>query len=781
MAHQPACLPDVQSDLPFALLVEQMRQGAVVLDGTARIVYANPRFLEMIGLKREDLVARPLSGLVAPFECDDFLACLRQARTGVGRCGMSLRHSNGTVFPSEISVYGLATNGASADAAVPTYAVLFQDPPESNAELSAAIDSFLQIEERFRLATEALHGLVYEVDAQTQVVKHSAGLFELLGFRPDEVPQHTEWWRERIHPDDFREQLARFRQEVVQHPTNFASEYRIRHRNGEYLWVWDNSRLIYDSQGQLSRLVGCVLSIEGRKRAEQTAFETRRFLERVADVVPAILYIYDVDKQGVAYTNRHVNSVLGYSLEQFLALGNRLATELMHPDDQPAFAEFLAKILQAADGEFVSFGHRLRHADGSWRWFLSESAVLTRNSDGRPTQILGAAADITELKRAEEALRAADRRKDDFLAILGHELRNPLAGIVGAVEVLNAIGGKSTDCQEMRDLISRQARLMQRLIDDLLDVARIARGKISLERERIDLRQLVAEVCRDTHREFEQGRLTLQLDLGRQPIWCLADRERMRQVFVNLLQNACKFTDSGGSIRVGMSRDSAAGQARIEITDTGIGIDADVLSRLFEPFAQADRTLDRSRSGLGLGLALVRGIVELHGGQIQAHSEGRGKGSHFQVTLPMISVETTNDSPPRPATPAPALHPLRVLVIDDRRDAALPAQRLLQRAGHEVQVANDGPSGIAQAKTFLPDVVLCDIGLPQMDGYEVARVMRSDQRLAGTYLIAATGYGHEDDRQRATAAGFDLHVAKPIDFDWLLELIQTRSQRSLPR
>jgi len=369
-------------------------------------------------------------------------------------------------------------------------------------------------------------------------------------------------------------------------------------------------------------------------------------------------------------------------------------------------------------------------------------------------------------------LQEADRRKDDFLAMLAHELRNPLGPIRNAVHVLQLAGPDNPTLTQAREMIDRQVTHMARLVDDLLDATRIARGKILVRKEGCDLRQIVVQTAEDYRSVFEASGIHFAVEAGEQPVWIQGDPTRLAQLIGNLLHNAHKFTDPEGRVKVSLSVDDTEQAARLTIQDTGIGIDRAVLARLFEVFTQADRSLDRSRGGLGLGLALVKGLVEMHGGNVRAASAGAGQGAEFTVTLPLSGTATAQ-------AVAGADDQLngkacRVLVIEDNRDAAESVRMLLALAGHEVQTAHTGQAGLETAHRFRPQVVLCDIGLPGgMNGYQVCRALREDPALASTYVIALTGYGRDEDQRQSHEAGFDLHLTKPVDYDVLRRAMAT--------
>jgi two-component system CheB/CheR fusion protein len=380
---------------------------------------------------------------------------------------------------------------------------------------------------------------------------------------------------------------------------------------------------------------------------------------------------------------------------------------------------------------------------------------------------------ITERKRAEQTLRDSDRRKSEFLAMLSHELRNPLAPVHNALWILeNAERGDQAAAA--RATLNRQVMHLTRIVDDLLDVTRVAGGRIELQKARTDLGDVVRRAVDDYRALFSSREVSLELRVEGGPLAVDADPVRLGQVLGNLLQNAAKFTAPGGRTDVLVGLDEP-GTALVRVRDDGAGIAPQLLHLVFEAFTQGETTLARSRGGLGLGLALVKGLVELHGGSVEARSDGPGHGAEFLVRMPLAPERPALNEPARAAVSA--MPQRRVLVVEDNVDAAETLEEMLRLWGHEVAVAHDGRAGVEKARTFEPDVVLCDIGLPVMDGYQVARAIRADPALAPTLLVAVTGYALAEDQRRAAAAGFDRHLGKPVAIDVIEDLLANAPKR----
>jgi PAS domain S-box-containing protein len=462
-----------------------------------------------------------------------------------------------------------------------------------------------------------------------------------------------------------------------------------------------------------------------------------------------------------------------------LAEGNRTMARMYGlDDDSEMLGARLGRFLPASDPHnlkylrsFVQSGYRLTgaeshevDAEGNPKFFLNNLIGIIEN--GSLVRVWGTQLDITEQKRLEDELRrraeeliGADRRKDQFLAMLAHELRNPLAPIRNAVELMRQVETLDPTFQPSREMVERQVKHLARLVDDLLDVSRITRGSIRLRKEAVDLGAIVQRAVEGTRSLIESRAHELSVDLPAEPVRLDADPTRLEQIVSNLLDNAAKYTMPGGRIWVSATRDRD--EAVIRVRDTGIGVPPDVLDRVFEPFVQSDGA--HSEGGLGVGLTLVRSLVEMHGGRVEAHSPGLGQGSEFIVRFPArLPVETAVPAP-QPATAAAPSRGLKVLVVEDNIDAAESLATLLRLWNHEVTVVHDGRSALDAARVQRPEVVLLDIGLPGLDGYQVARHLREDVGLDHALLVAMTGYGQPEDRRRSHEAGIHHHFVKPVE------------------
>jgi PAS domain S-box-containing protein len=642
-----------------------------------------------------------------------------------------------------------------------------QDSPVAQLQIPEARDG----DARLRLAIEEAGLATLDVDLPSGEALWSDSYFRLLGYPVDPAGRATyEMWSSRLHPEDRAGVLAALKR-AEREKTLFRCEHRVvRVSDGEVLWLEPRCRFLYDAAGKATRLVGVCLEITARKQAEERLAKQETQLELAMRIVG--LGIFDHD---------HVNNRLYWSgqmreihdvppgVEPELSL----LQEHLHPDDRESLqAAFAAAQDPQGPGTF-SAEYRILRSNGEVRWIVGRAQTFFtgEGAQRRPERTVGAEIDVTDRKRIEMDLRSADRRKDEFLATLSHELRNPLAPIRTAAQMLTVANLDREQLAWARQVIHRQVEHMARLLDDLLDVARITRGKLELRKERVDLGTIVDAAIESARPLITARKHGLTVDLSPQLPSLNADPVRLAQVLSNLLTNAAKYTDPPGRIAL-TARVVDEDTLRISVKDNGIGLSQAARAHIFQMFSQVEDAYSRSEGGLGIGLALVKGLVSLHGGTIEALSEGPGTGSEFVVTLP-IDHGYAGEEADAPAARGPSAVPStrRILVADDNQDAADSLAMLLQASGHEVRTAHGGESALSIASSFQPSVALLDIGMPDLDGYEVAKRIRSAPWGKGMHLIAVTGWGQEEDKRRALGAGFDFHLTKPIELHQLETLL----------
>jgi len=504
--------------------------------------------------------------------------------------------------------------------------------------------------------------------------------------------------------------------------------------------------------------------LEERGRYEETLRQNEeRFRLLVDGVKDHAIFILDRDGHVVSW-NGGAQSVYGYPSAEILGSHiSRFATPEDVERDIPGRA--LARAREV--GSHESEGWRIRK-DGTRFWVHAHLTAL-HDTDGQPRGFAKITRDLTARRRLE-AMQESEQQMNEFLAMLAHELRNPLAAIVNALGLMRD-DATARDPAELRTLIERQSMHLARIVDDLLDVSRITRGKIVLRKEIIDLNGLVAGAVASSRPLIDARRHQVKVELAPEEVPVDADSTRLAQIVVNLLSNAVKYTPEGGRLAVSVEREADC--AVLRVRDSGIGIAPELLPRVFDLFVQGQRSLDRVEGGLGIGLTIVKRLAELHGGTVAASTQGAGQGSEFSVRLPLARVPegSVRESVAPPRSVTPRLVSRHLLVVDDNRDAANTLAALLESMGHKVRTAYNGPEAITLAGEQPPDAVFLDIGLPGLNGYDVARAMRASPALAGTTLIAFTGYGHDEDRRRVREAGFDYHLIKPAGADQLAQIV----------
>jgi PAS domain S-box-containing protein len=611
-----------------------------------------------------------------------------------------------------------------------------------------------QSEERSRMLIEGVQDYaIFLVDVDGKVSSWNAGAERIQGYKPAEIiGKHisTFYPQEALDRDwparelESAARLGRFEDEG----------WRLR-KDGTRFWANVVITSLRGADGRLRGFSKITRDLSERReheeRLRQSEERFRLLLEGIADYA-----IFMLDAEGrVTSWNTGAERITGYAAEEVIG---QSFERFFTPEDIAAArpAEELRRAVlhrRATDR-----GWRMRN-DGT-RYWADVIVTSLHDSDGRLRGFTTVTRDLSERKRME-SLEAEGRQLTEFLAMLAHELRNPLAPIRNAAGIIGMQKDASRETLWARDVIERQSAQLTRLVDDLLDVSRITRGKLRLKGAPMDLNEALHRAIETVQPQIEARRQALQLTLSPKPLAVHGDLARLTQVVANLLGNASKYTQEGGEIRV--TTEERGGDALLSVRDNGVGIAPHVLERVFDLFAQGERTLERSEGGLGIGLTLARRIVQLHGGAIKAKSEGPGKGSEFTVSLPRLTLEQGEASGPTGEFELPTgMAPRSILVVDDNIDAAASMAMLLRLAGHAVTIAHEGNAALESASRQAPDVLLLDIGLPGMDGYEVARHLRARPEGRGVRIIALTGYGQEEDRRRSMEAGFDGHLVKPV-------------------
>jgi PAS domain S-box-containing protein len=634
--------------------------------------------------------------------------------------------------------------------------------------------------ELFRLLVEnATDYAIFLLDVEGNIASWNPGARQIKGYRADEIiGRHFSCF----YPQDAIDRgWPDHELKVAGIEGRFEDEgWRIR-KDGSRFWANVVITALKDEQGNLRGFSKITRDLTQRKAAEESALrlveettarrvaeENSRLIQEQRERLRVTLEsigdaVISTDAEGrVEFLNPAAQQLVGWdnaeasgrSLSEVFRVVNE---QTRQPVENPALRPLAEGIAVALANHSV-----LISRDGSERP-VDDSAAPIRDGRGDVVGSVLVFRDITERKQAEQALRDSDRRKDEFLATLAHELRNPLAPIRNSLQILKMPRVDAELVQQTRDVMERQVHHLVRLVDDLLDVSRVMRGKIELRREPVELATVFARAVEIAKPLIEVQGLTLEIVTPGESLLLDADPVRLAQVFGNLLTNAAKYTEASGQLWLTARREGQTAVASLR--DTGIGIAPDMLPHVFDLFVQADHVSTRAQGGLGIGLTLVKNLVEMHGGHVEAHSAGLGRGSEFIVQLPLTVRldEPVGDGDTRQLPPATTASGLRLLVVDDSHDVAKSLAMLLRLRGHEVRVAHDGPTALEIAREFHPDVVFLDIGMPRMDGNEVARRVRESPGLENVVLAALTGWGQPEDRRRTAEAGFNHHLVKPPD------------------
>ena len=729
----------------FRTLFETSVDGVLITRPDGTVIRANPAACRMLGRTEEEICRLGRDALVVGDErLHRFLA--ERARSGVAHGEVTHRRADGSAYLAETTSALVPTESGEVHAYV-----IFRDVSEHRRTREAL--------HRYELLAEHSRDvIIFFRRSDGRVLEANAAARTTYGYTRDELMQlSVRDLRAQPTHEELRSQMADADVRGIRFETTH------RRKDGSTFPVEVSSEGA-DVEGTRV-LISVIRDISDRRRLEAEREESEKRFRDMADNIPQLAWMANPDGS-IFWYNRRWYEYTGTNQEAMRGWGWR---HVHHPDHLGAVMRKWAAGI--ASGVAWEDTFPLRRHDGEYRWFLSR-ALPIKDEGGKVLRWFGTNTDITEQREAAQRLAEADRRKSEFIGVLSHELRNPLAPIGNSLAILDRVPPDSAQAHKARAVILRQTQHLTRLVDDLLDVNRISSGKIELRRARVDLRDIVRRACDDHRSLFDERHLDLRFEEPTGPVFVDADPTRIAQVVGNLLQNASKFSEPGAITIVIVHKHD--GQAELRVRDTGIGIDPAQVDRMFEPFVQAENTLARTRGGLGLGLALVKGLIELHGGTVSGHSEGAGRGAEFIVRLPLaLTAETSQVAAP----PRRTAHGRSVLVIEDNQDAGETLKDLLEIAGHRVWLACDGRTAVALAREHHPEVVICDIGLPDMSGYEVARKLRDDPAMQACWLVALTGYAQPDDRERAADAGFDAHLAKPPSIDALDAAVQGKGER----
>jgi len=620
---------------------------------------------------------------------------------------------------------------------------------EEMAERKQAEDALRESEERFRALVMASSDVVYRMSPDWSEMRQLHG----RNFIADTETTIRTWLQEYIPEEDQPGVLAAINH-AIQSKSIFEMEHRVRRVDGTIGWTASRAIPLLDADGAIVEWFGAASDITERKEAEEARRASAERFRFLAESMPQKIFTA-APNGDVDYFNQQWMEFTGLTFEQIRDWGWQ---QFIHPDDLEENVRRWKHSIETGDS--FELEHRCRRRDGEYRWHLSRAHAM-RDAEGRVLMWIGSNTDVDEVRRTVEELARASRAKDDFLAALSHELRTPLTPVLMTAAALETDTALPREVRDQFGMVRRNIELEARLIDDLLDLTRISHGKVQIHPAIVDLHQLLEQSAEIASNDGfgKQVRIVFALEAARRHV--TGDSARLQQVFWNIIKNALKFTAAGGRVTVS-TRNDDAGMIVVSVTDTGLGIRADVLPHIFEAFEQGEITFQQRFGGLGLGLAISRAIVEIHGGEIHAQSEGVGRGATFSVAL--ATVEEPKSIASLQSRPHPPRRARRLLVVEDHEETLTVLARLLQRRGHHVISARSMREGLAAAAKENFDAVVSDLGLPDGTGFELMEKLRAAHGLRG---IALSGYGMDEDLRRSREAGFGAHLTKPVDFGQL--------------
>jgi len=639
------------------------------------------------------------------------------------------------------------------------------DDPRARAEAQLRIS-----EDRFRYIFENAAVGIAEVGVDGRFVTVNTKLCEITGYSRAELLERS--FQEITHPDDLAADEALARRLASGEFQDYTMEKRYVRKDGSIVAVNLSASAVRAADGLLLHFIAIVEDISVRKAAEEALRSSEERFRSVFQHAATGIAITDIAGRFIQ-CNPAYEALVGYTSEE---LRHVVFSELVHPDDR---SENLREISRLREGlaPHLEIENRYRRKDGTAVW-VNKFVTVMRDKHGTPTHMMALVTDITERRALHDAQQQAMRQKDEFIAVLAHELRNPLAPIRTSVSLLRGVLPQDPVLVRCRDVIERQVGHMARLIDDLLDISRLSRGELRLQRGPTLMSEVIDSAMELTQPLLNQRRQRLRVEAPGTPLLIEADAARLTQVLGNLLDNASKYSPPDTEIHVSVHDEQS--ELLIRVKDRGVGIAASHLDRVFDMFAQTDGARALRSGGLGIGLALARRLVHMHGGTITVSSQGPGRGSEFVVRLPQVPAAAAGEAFPAPPVAAPWV-PIqrRVLVADDNQDAAEMMAALFEQLDCDVRAVHDGESAVLQADQFRPDVVVLDIGMPGMDGYEACERIRREPWGASMLIVALTGWGQDSDRQRSARAGFDHHFVKPVDMAELTRFVRDTARPSV--
>lgn len=794
IAHSPHLFADASGAEPpisaylGQVIAEHLTQGLAVMDKDGYCTYTNPKWREMMGYSEDELASMPLhylvhhhhpDGSIYPIEdCPLYRAAIQ------GKVLSSYKDTffrkDGSAFPVCYAATPVYEHGVLVATVVEVQDMTKQEEVEQalhHSEVQARDAARIAEEERAKIDAllEATPVAMTVADHNGKLVRVNAANEKLWGYTPptesvDDYGQWQGWWADGS-PRDGRPVLIQewpmsraVRGEESRHEIITIQPFGSSRRKTLAI----SAAPVRNAQGEILGGVVAQVDITDLVDAKEAERRSAALFHALANNLPQLIWMAD-PTGNIFWFNRRCTEYTGIPKEELVGMGWQKAH---HPEHvERTTAGYLACIQNGIAWEDT---FPVRGANGKYRWFLSR-ALPVRNEAGVIAHWVGTNTDVSEQREAQEVLRESEQRKDHFIAVLAHELRNPLAPIQTALDIFDQMLPEHPVLNRARQAMDRQIGHMSRLIDDLLDVSRIARGKVRLRYELCDLILIATQAAEDYRQQFESNEVSLNLQVPSVPIWVRGDRTRLAQCLSNLLHNCTKFTRHGDQVTLSVMQEGSSQEglmAVVAVQDSGMGIAPEMLEHLFAPFAQGPQDISREKGGLGLGLSLIKGLVELHGGQVTVQSAGLDQGATFTLRIPMLAGQDVALAPDSAATVA-AGSALKLLLIDDNTDLVETLSLALSMQGHTVITATNGQDGLDKARQARPDVVLCDIGLPWgMSGFDVAQALRRDPNCSKSVIVAMSGYGTEGAKERAQAAGFDLHLTKPVKVNELNALFQ---------